>query len=261
MKLKYLVAALGLVASAASYADISPAAGSNPVAPTGGAEMLLVVWDANSSYTLDLGITYTQFLSQGTSTLTTLGGTNWSSFLATADQSSWQYALIDAKTNNAGNNAAILSTVDASYVGLINSADNNIYSSNIQNAQNQIGNFQVAVGATGTHTTVANGDSVNAVGTPGYFLTTSMDTFNSFAYLNAIAVGSSAAVELVQRNTSGISDPTETLLGTATFAKSGSNYVLSYASVAAVPEPTGYALALAGFGVLGFIGRRRRDYK
>lgn len=48
-----------------------------------------------------------------------------------------------------------------------------------------------------------------------------------------------------------------TVCGTTSRCTNQSDYVLS--SVTAVPEPGAYALALAGFGVLGFMARRRRS--
>ena len=47
-----------------------------------------------------------------------------------------------------------------------------------------------------------------------------------------------------------------TVCGTQSRCTNQSDYVLS--SVTAVPEPGAYALAAAGLGVMGFIGRRRR---
>ena len=45
--------------------------------------------------------------------------------------------------------------------------------------------------------------------------------------------------------------------GTFFFGQTAPNvYALQY-QVAAVPEPTGYALALAGLGLIGFVGSRR----
>ena len=42
------------------------------------------------------------------------------------------------------------------------------------------------------------------------------------------------------------------------FAQVGGDYILSY-TVAAVPEASGLGMALAGVGVAGFIGRRRKQ--
>ena len=85
-----------------------------------------------------------------------------------------------------------------------------------------------------------------------------MDSFNGNNITNSVAVGTAVAFEKVTRNTlTSYDDPTETLLGTMQLAQAGNSYVLNYTTVAAVPEPTGYALALAGFGMLVFVARRR----
>lgn len=256
MKLKTLVAALGLVAALPSFATIANNS------PSGAGEAFLVVFDTtNGSYTLDLGITFNQFLATpaGTSTLATLSGSNWNSFLAVANQATWQYAVVDARSNNAGNNATLISTVSADDLGSI---PVNFTSANIDAAVGQVNNYQQAVSVTGTHggllSPAINGDSYNPFGTGGYYLTTAMDSFNGFGYINSVNVGTVAAVELVQRLNNGLTPPTEVALGTAAFGLTAGSYQLSY-TVAAVPEPTGLGMALAGFGIFGLIASRRRN--
>jgi len=250
MKLKYIVAALGLVASAGSQATLAI-----PSPGTGTGEMALVIWDANRSYTLDLGLTYAQLLSSGSATLTTLGSGNWTSFLGVADTANWQYALFGGNGNQSPvNNGSILSTINASEVGnVIGTYDN----SNVQSGLGQIQAYYNAVNLTGTHNT-ANGDSVNTKGSGAYFGDTAMDSFNFTLFNNSSAVGTTMALEQLQRTqlTQGL--PIERVKGDITFAQVGGSYVLSYSAVAAVPEASGYALALAGFGAVGFVGSRRR---
>lgn len=259
MKLKYLVAALGLVATAGSQAAIVNAD------PLGLSEAFLTVYDSNNSYTLDLGITYTALLAKlpgSTTTLATLGTSNWTTYLSGADTTAWQYAVLDEKNAGPTNTTSLLTTVTPDIVGHINNDDLNTNSGNVQAAEGQVNNYATAVSRTGTHVTQANGDSVNAVSTPGYFLTTSMDSFNGNNITNSVSVGTAVAFEKVTRSPlSPLDNPTETLLGTMQLAQVGSSYVLNYSTVAAVPEPTGYALALAGFGMLVFVARRRNDTK
>jgi hypothetical protein len=249
MRLKTLVAALGLVASLPSFATISTNSA------TGASEAFLVVYDAHGSYALDLGITFNAFLAipGGTSSLATLSSANWTSFLSGADMSTWQYSVIDTNNNFGGNNASVLSTINPDDIG----NPQGFNSGQINSANGQINNYQQALNITGTHVSSANGDSFNPVGTPAYFLTLHTDTFNGFAYNNSNAVGTSALVEQFQRGQTSFGLPTETALGTALFSQVGSAYQLNY-TVAAVPEPGGLGLGLAGVGVLGFIGTRRR---
>ena len=259
MKLKMIVLALGLVASAASQAAL--------VAPDnlGNGEMMLVVFDANQSYEKDLGITYSQFLaSAGTSanwaTLTSSTSANWTNFLAAVvDPTAVQYAVINGKTPNGGPNDAVLSTINADSVGNVIGT---FTSDDVTGARAQVSTYYGNLAFSGTMNTSVNGDSRNLAGSAGYYLTTAMDTFNGSLYGNSSSVGTSMVFERLQRNQSGLSDPTETLYGDAanavSFNQVGGNYVLQY-SVQAVPEASGYAMALAGFGLIGFFGIRRRN--
>lgn len=265
MKLKMIVLALGLVASAASQAVLT--------APDnlGNSDMMLVVFDANQSYEKDLGITYSQFLaSSGTgsntlsadwATLTSSTSANWTNFLANVvDSTAVQYAVINGKTPNAAPNDAVLSTINAgSYGGVIG----NFVSDDVTYARAQVSTYYSNLAFSGTMNTLAHGDSRNLAGSAGYYLTSHMDTFNGTLYTNASSVGTNMAFERVQRNNNGLSDPTETLYGNAanavSFGQVGSNYVLHYQAVQAVPEASGYAMALAGFGLIGFFGLRRRN--
>jgi len=256
MKLKYIVAALGLVASAASQAALV-----NPDA-LGNGELALVVYDANASYTLDLGVTFNQFLAGANTTnanLATLTSANWSAFTTAegANSADWQYAVIGGKDNNGGNNAAILSTIDASFVGQVGA---NYDSSAVQGGEGQIAlSFYNNVNTTGTHKTLANGDSYNVSGTPAYYLNSSMDSFNGVLYQNNGAVGTDLAVDLVARQQSGSAPAVETTLaGVMNLSQVGGNYVLSY-NVAAVPEAPALPMAAAGLAMLSFLALRRRN--
>lgn len=247
MKLSYLVAALGFVAATAAHATIVNSS------PTGASEAILAVFDSHGSYALDLGISYSSFASlASTQTFNLSGSANFAAFLAgVVDPTALQYAVIDAKTNNGGNNAALLSTVNVAFVGGIVGTYNN---TDIQNSVGQVNNYQVALNASGTHANPGNGDSFNPTGSPAYYLTNATDSFNSFGFNNANAVGTSSVFETVRRTQTNLGDPIETVIGSASFGLNGSAYQLV---ITPVPEPSGLGLALAGLGVLGFMGVRR----
>ena len=269
MKLKMIVLALGLVASAASQAAL--------VAPDnlGNSDLMLVVFDANQSYEKDLGITYSQFIaSTGTgsntisadwATLTSSTSAIWTNFLAAVvDPTAVQYAVIDAKTNNGGNNSAVLSTINAASFGNVVGT---FVSNDVETAVAQVTTLYQNLAFSGTMNTSLHGDSRNVAGTPGYYLTSGMDTFNATLYGNADNVGTNMYFERAQRQQTGLSDPVETAYGgliggvqsaAVSFNNVSGNYVLQY-SVQAVPEASGYAMALAGFGLIGFFGLRRRN--
>jgi hypothetical protein len=49
-----------------------------------------------------------------------------------------------------------------------------------------------------------------------------------------------------------------TLIGSNSYAGAGFIDGLAFVNVAAVPEPSTYALMLAGLGLVGFVARRRK---
>jgi hypothetical protein len=253
MKLKMIVLALGLVASAASQAAL--------IGPDnfGNGEMILAVWDANQSYTKDLGITYNQFLASSNSsatwaTQTSSSSTNWTNFLASANLASMQYAVLDARTG--GTTGWVLSTINADSIGNV---IGNFNGTNVTDAITQVTTYYGNVGSTGTFGSALHGDSLNAVGTAGYFQKTDMESFNVTYYGNSSLVGTNMAFELSNRQQSGNDDPIEAIqAGVVSFNNVGGNYVLQY-SVQAVPEASGYAMTLAGLGLIGFFGLRRRN--
>jgi hypothetical protein len=261
MKLKMIVVALGLVASAASQAALTPPDN------LGNGEMILTVWDTNQSYTKDLGITYTQFLASSNSSatwasLTSSTSTNWTNFLANVvDLGAVQYAVLDAKTNNGGNNATILSTINADSVAY--GIQGNFNNSDTQAAVNQVGAYYNDELYLGTMNSLPHGDSRSTSGAKGYFGPVSpspgMDTFNGSFFGNSSSIGTNMAFDLVQRTQTTLGDPIETIqAGVVSFNNVGGNYVLQY-SVQAVPEASGYAMTLAGLGLIGFFGLRRRN--
>lgn len=261
MKLKYIVAALGLMASAASQAAL--------VVPDsiGSGEILLSVYDDNASYALDTGITYAQFLansntSQTLAVLSAATSANFASFVSAegGNSANWQYGIIDAVTQNGSTAtpAATLSTIDPDDVGQVTTMAT---SADVQSSVDSIPAYYRFVNVTGTHATTANGDSYNLAGTQANFYTSDEFEFNDLGNYPAVnaTVGTAMTVERIARNASPGSVPTETVYpGMVNLTGAAGNYVLTY-TVAAVPEASGYAMALAGFSALGFVGARRRN--
>jgi hypothetical protein len=253
MKLKYIAAAVAMMASAASQAAITLPSNTN----TG--ELMLVVWDANQSYTKDLGVTYAQFLAgAGTSNTfgATLSGANWTSFLGAvgaANEAALQYAVLTGRTNSSPpNNAGVLSTINAESASTLvdNIAGGTFDNSNPQGASDQVTFFTVAVNATGTHGSTANGDSFNPKGTNAYFGGLSMQDFNGSFYGNSSLVGTDMGMIQAVRTQTSTGVPVVTnFAGVVGFNNVAGTYTLSYVT----------ALALAGFGALGFVGARRRN--
>ena len=277
MKLKYIVAALGLVASATSFAGI--------VLPqtAGGGELFLVVFEQNApnggldqSFTLDLGVTTSQFtaskdMHQAWATLDISTNADWARFLATSDIPSVQFAVMGSQSSSSSATQNVASTV-FSTVTIGNEGGVVGPTAPQQNSNSQlssmIGGTMTAytnnVSNTGTHLTQDNGWSVNAIGSGAYFQDASMATFNAtLKFSNSNAVGS-APVTFTSLYRSPVGSGkalqyVEPLM--VSFAQVGTQYVLNYGSnaIAAVPEASGFAMALAGFGMLGFVAARRKQ--
>ena len=281
MKLKSIVAALGLVASATSFAGI--------VLPqtAGGGELFLVVFEQNApnggldqSFTLDLGVTTSQFTAakdthQVWATLDISTNADWARFLATSDIPSLQFAVMGSQSSSTSATQNVASTV-FSTVTLGNEGSvvppAVLATSQTSNSQlsSMIGGTMTAytnnVSNTGTHLTQDNGWSVNAIGSGAYFQDANMAAFNStLKFSNSNAVGS-APVEFTSLYRSPVGSGkalqyVEPLM--VSFAQSGGQYVLNYGTSAAIPtampEASGFAMGLAGFGLLGFVAVRRKQ--
>lgn len=263
MKLKHIAAAIAVAASAPAFASIAPPA-------TTGSELFLVVWEQNAnggkpdtSFTFDTGITYASFMaSASTSSIWatfTSSNTDFFNFLAGADLGSLQYAVIGGKSPSPG---TLLSTVHVGDESLVSQGTN----SQISTALAQITTYLSDVNVTGNHASVANGQSVNASGDPAYFQDANRPMYNfngtfvTAPWSNSNALGTAAEFTSLARVTGspGLAGRETILPGVVNFAQVGGNYVLSY-TVAAVPEASSLGMALAGLGVLGFMGVRRRN--
>ena len=258
-KLRHLVAVIGLAMAASAQATILPGS-----TPTTGGELFLSVWEQGApggqpdeSFTFDTGITFAQFLAGDSvsSVLATLSTSDpvWTSFLNGADVNSLQWAVIGSK---------VASTFPVSIIGTVqNGAESQVAMTtapNIVSANVQLNTFLQTINTTGTHFTQANGESVNLVGSNAYFQGLDLKDFNTKAWNNSNVLGATAEVTQATRNTTtGFVD--ELIApGTMTFANvAGTGYVLSY-NVAAVPEPSGFGMALAGAFGIAFVSLRRR---
>ncbi len=263
MKLKMIMAAIGLTLSAASQAAIVP------TTTIGGSDLLLNVWEQGApggqqdqSFTLDLGITFNQFVTNAASssaTLATLLSTDstWSTFLATSDTANvgaLQWSVI-ASGNKVNTRPAIFGTVT---VGTDPTTAGS--SGFLTNGDLNASNTQVSITIANMNTVANPNEQIALKGSGSYYQDLSLATFNGVAFSNGNNIGATAAVEtasnLAGGNTAAAS--MAQLAGTMTFAQVGGNYVLSY-NVAAVPEAPGAGMALCGLAALGFLGLRRRN--
>ena len=256
MKLKLnqiLAAALVAAASVPAMASIATPS-------TGNGELFLVVWDQvdKVSYVKDLGIFMDSF--NGNANLSySLNDANFTGFLGTANTT-----VSDIKFSvMAGDSAGVkrlFSTVDSVVTPYNNG--------NLTSGSGFLNNFtnnQVTVSLHTTHAgpVSVNGTSYDTEGTFAYFLAQNGPTLQTStlgAWTNSNLVGTSSVFRSF--SSVGTSGGNQTLqsdfAGLWNVTQSNGAWTATY-SVAAVPEADGIAMALAGFGALGFLSLRRRQ--
>ena len=262
MKLKMIAAAIGLTLSAVSQAAIVPPS------TTGGSDLLLNVWEqgaaggqADQSFTLDLGVTFSQFVTNAGSsaTLATLlsSDATWNSFLAssdTTDAGALQWSVI-ASGNKVNTRPGIFGTVTVGTDPTTQGASGFLTNNDLNNA-----NVQVATTIANLNVAASPNEQVALKGSGAYYQDFSLANFNGSGFQNGNDIGATAAVETAKNVAGGTTAAASLtqLAGTMTFAQVGGNYVLSY-NVAAVPEAPGFGTAVCGLAALGFLALRRRN--
>ena len=257
-KLKYLVAAAAMVAGSSAFAF-------NNGPDSGGGEMFLNVWQiagqnggtTSSSYTLDLQVTYAQFIASKNVNLfinQIVNDTYFSQMLAAASGSlgSLQYSVFGG--DRVDTPGIMISTFSGSTAKPSTGTE-------LDSSLSQIANYTGALNATGSYINPApGGASFNTTGSAYYGNNAGLNTLVGNSSPNSAFVGTKMTV--AQFTSAGFTPPPlKDVYGNGLnkffFGQQSGNYVLQY-QVQAVPEPTGYALALAGFGLIGFIARRRK---
>lgn len=252
MKLNQILAA-ALVAAASV-----PAMASIGLPNTGNGELFLVVWDQADqvSYVKDLGIAQDSF--DGSAALNfALDDANFLGFLGVANTTVSDLKFAVMAGDSAGTKR-LFTTVDNAVTNLDNGRLTN------SNAwMSTWANNQVTVSANTTHagTAAVNGTSYDVSPNAAYFGASNGSTFQGQAvgWTNANLVGTEAVFRSF--SSVGTGGGTATLksdfAGTWNVTQTAGAYSATY-SVAAVPEADGILMALAGFGAIGFVARRRR---
>ncbi|RTL33465.1 MAG: PEP-CTERM sorting domain-containing protein [Burkholderiales bacterium] len=256
------------LAAAAVLAAIStPALANIKGVADGTSEIFLVVGDNNGSFLLDTGVSLNSLLASANATGTVfsraVAGAAWTSYLAsdtnifdgspsTTTGTRWALFVYDGVGNFDPTGHKVITTVGAGVTPASITFDGDTligtYSIN--------GNIAQQANGTGTHTGLpsVNGSSFNPKGTQGYF----GNDFFTFGTANT-KIGNAVGVSsrLVFINPSDPDDGTlpvkASYLGQLQASFDGTTLVVA----AAVPEPTTYAMLIAGLAAVGFVARRR----
>ena len=261
LKMKLMAAAVALVASAGANAAIDNGAGGN-------GELFFSIWDANGSYTRSLETSIDSFQSQlaatGNLALSWAADTTFTSFLAGVASPAalkWNVVALDGVGAR-----RLLTTYTLPETNPIMTAD--VVRSAVLNGQGFVNAVNTALGNTTTVVSPLDSVAVGSSSAAWAGKPTFKDNFDLFNFSNAgtLARNSYANGLGFMRIDAGgtgtnLSGYNEYLEGTtavnAWLDQSGTLNIGAVATVAAIPEPSEYALMLAGLGMLGFMARRR----
>jgi len=249
MKFKTLAAAaLAVVAASQAHADIA-------VMTNGNSELFFVLGNDKGSFLLDTGITVNALKSASFSSYVQnlTNRTGFSSYTSSTVASQWALAVYDGSGTTGYTSLELISTRSTT-----TPTPASISNSSFKSAVfNDTGSIAQAAVTTGDHSTVANGSSYNPVGTAGYF---GSSFFNLGQPTDQIgnAVGTTSTL-LDWKGVAGtsLSKVSTTTLTGYSASDAGTTVTIS-APVAAVPEPSSYAMLAAGLAAVGFVVRRRR---
>jgi len=250
--LKSVAAALVLAASAAS-ASAAIDNGAN-----GNGELFFSAWDGQSSYSYDLNVSIDAFetnknasgllnLSYGSDFTSSFG-----SWVSTANTTALKWSILATDTSGA---RRILSTVASNLPATNSTADlMRTGASAIQAYLNSVNPILVGNSAV-TNSTAATSYAGNMGG-----MIYNKFNFDTAGTLSANSFVSGLTFQKTTANATGLTAGVNTAYtdgSTAVRAWIGSDNILHIGAVAAVPEPSEYALMLAGLGMIAAIARRR----